>query len=209
MSVKVLVITVGLLTLCLTTSFSRSAETFDCSDGCSEFNETTCLERIICSWLNCSSIVKGTESGYNPVCVQTGGHGRLDEVCITKCNVSYTGMENSSTIAEETTVISTSSTGSSASEQSSLNSSTTSASSTSGTAPHNNTSASIEALSSTSTLNETETVTPTPKSTNCRKFDAASFVGGIVLAIGFFAIGYLAYRCYKSRHAGVPYSPFP
>lgn len=50
----------------------------------------------------------------------------------------------------------------------------------------------------------TTTARPCPTS----GFDTASFFGGILLALGTVVIAYVAYRWYRSRHAGPPYHQF-
>ncbi|CAH0552840.1 unnamed protein product [Brassicogethes aeneus] len=45
----------------------------------------------------------------------------------------------------------------------------------------------------------TKATTASPPSPSDRKFDGPSFVGGIVLALGLVAIGFVAFKFYKAR----------
>jgi hypothetical protein len=51
------------------------------------------------------------------------------------------------------------------------------------------------------------TATLTPCSSG-GSFDAASFVGGILLGVGVLVLAFLAYRCYVARHPDTPYQQF-
>ncbi|KAK8736856.1 hypothetical protein OTU49_004681 [Cherax quadricarinatus] len=52
----------------------------------------------------------------------------------------------------------------------------------------------------TTTTEATTTVKPCPPCPSNRHFDAASFFGGIVLAVAILAVAYAAWRFYKSRN---------
>ncbi|XP_019867670.1 integumentary mucin C.1 [Aethina tumida] len=82
---------------------------------------------------------------------------------------------------------------------------TTTATTTTTSKPTTKTTLPTSPSPTTKTTVSTTTATPAPKTTaappppNNRKFDGPSFVGGIVLALGLVAIGFVAFKFYKAR----------
>lgn len=105
--------------------------------------------------------------------------------------------------AEDTTTVEPSTATSAATAQPSTATTATSATTQVTTTPTTATSVVTSATHPTETTGTTGSVTtvkttPTPCPDGSH-FDAASFVGGIILCAGLFALGFIGYKIYKSR----------
>ncbi|XP_034999742.2 sialomucin core protein 24 isoform X2 [Hippoglossus stenolepis] len=67
------------------------------------------------------------------------------------------------------------------------------------TTPSSNTSIPTTSASSNGTITSTTPVSPTPASQKNATFDAASFIGGIVLVLGLQAVIFFLYKFCKSK----------
>jgi CD164 antigen len=69
------------------------------------------------------------------------------------------------------------------------------------------TSSTVNDSTSESVTTGTTPITTVKPNSNCPGFNAGSFFGGILLAVGLIVIGYIAFRWYKSRQ-GPSYHQF-
>ncbi|KAM3602371.1 uncharacterized protein V6R79_002907 [Siganus canaliculatus] len=163
------------------------------TDTCASLGCDLCGTNNECQWMNCSSIVS---------CHNTTLIADANETCV---NVSCTAVDGSTAppstapvttphppTATPTPVVSTTS-----------NSSTTdNGTITTTIAPTHNTNISTSTApstaNSTGTIPSATTVSPSPDPSK-NTFDAASFIGGIVLVLGLQAVIFFLYKFCKSK----------
>lgn len=147
------------------------------SDGCSEHTSCDkCVDALGCHWANCSS----TPACYNVTLTRNG----------TCSNVNCSGPTTTpNPTTPHATVVPTTS-----------NSNTTEngTSTTTPTATTNSPTTHSNSSSTSSTVTVT-TVSPTTAPHKNSTFDAASFIGGIVLVLGLQAVIFFLYKFCKSK----------
>ncbi|NWV60686.1 MUC24 protein, partial [Malurus elegans] len=177
-------------------------------DVCGNFSDcTSCIENmtnsVVCKWIKCED--KG-------MCVNEAEKSTKYEKCETEiqCSCNDPDPEHNETTPTSPTVTPTNTTTAS-SNTTTASSTVTTASSTVTTASSNTTTASSNTTtaSSNTTTASSATTTHTPIGSNTtvapvpgpRKstFDAASFIGGIVLVLGLQAVIFFLYKFCRSK----------
>lgn len=146
------------------------------SDQCAQHNSCEdCGLLSDCRWANCSTII-----GCHNVSV-TGNDTTCSNVSCTATQASTVPTApNTTTVGPHTSVT--------------TSNSTTANKTTTTVAPTKHTNSSTTTSAATNT-----TVTPTPAPHKNSTFDAASFIGGIVLVLGLQAVIFFLYKFCKSK----------
>ncbi|XP_077409067.1 sialomucin core protein 24 isoform X1 [Vanacampus margaritifer] len=173
----------------------------DSEDGCSALHCTDCAATDGCQWLNCTS--SPITKDQAPACFNVS----LLDANTTTCSNASCSADLSTTAQIPTTpatanpstpVVSTSY--SSTPEPASANSTTTPIPTAAPTTGHTNTSVAHTTASTNSSVSTPSVpVTTTPAPHRSSTFDAASFIGGIVLVLGLQAVIFFLYKFCKSK----------
>ncbi|XP_019952989.2 sialomucin core protein 24 isoform X1 [Paralichthys olivaceus] len=163
------------------------------SDKCSGLTCATCTATADCLWVNCTTPYVGcrnaTVLSEDPTC--------SNATCTVPPPPPPTTPKALTTAKPLTTpstpVVTTASNSSSAPQ------STTGNGTVIVTTPSSNTSLPTTSSTSTGTTTSHATVSPTPAPQKNSTFDAASFIGGIVLVLGLQAVIFFIYKFCKSK----------
>ncbi|XP_008310901.1 sialomucin core protein 24 isoform X2 [Cynoglossus semilaevis] len=150
---------------------------------CSELNSCdTCLKNKDCQWVNCST---STLNCHNATVAESENCTKADCSLIT--TTTTTVLPSPTTSTPPTTPVVTTASNSSSSE-------TTTAGNGTSVLPTNS------SVTTTAPSNGTTPmpITPSPSQKNST-FDAASFIGGIVLVLGLQAVVFFLYKFCKSK----------
>ncbi|XP_041831602.1 sialomucin core protein 24 isoform X1 [Melanotaenia boesemani] len=159
------------------------------SDGCSSLSCEACGTTTDCQWVNCTTLAVGchnmTLNGENITC-SNASCAAFETSTIPTARTSSSSATVPPTTAPHTPVVTTTS-----------NSSTTGNSTATPVATTSSTNTSVStAPATTGSTTQGPTTAPSHKSST---FDAASFIGGIVLVLGLQAVIFFLYKFCKSK----------
>ncbi|XP_047429043.1 sialomucin core protein 24 isoform X1 [Mugil cephalus] len=162
------------------------------SDGCSNLTCVYCEANSECFWANCSTLVpschNSTLSSYNDTC--------QNQSCSASESPTVKPTPPPTTLATSLPSVSPNTSATTVAP----NSTVTTANVTSSTAPpttHNGTGTSTTPTTTSGGTSVPGTPTATPHKNST--FDAASFIGGIVLVLGLQAVIFFLYKFCKSK----------
>lgn len=167
------------------------------SDGCSGLSCATCGVTTDCQWVNC------TESIF--ACHNMTLEDK-ENCSNASCSV-VSAITQTSTSSASTTVASHTTASPSPVATTTFNSSTpqpttdtnATISTVAPTHSANISSSTVSSSTSSGTSSSTTLITPTPAAQKNSTFDAASFIGGIVLVLGLQAVIFFLYKFFKSK----------
>lgn len=159
------------------------------SDECAIYMDCAgCGANIECLWSNCSTTI--------------GCHNKTfaEQECLNvTCSASESPSTSTTAQTNATTTVSTTvDTSANTTDNSSTSQPTTDNSTVATVAPTQSTNGTSTPTSSTARTNTT-TIFPTPEPHHNSTFDAASFIGGIVLVLGLQAVIFFLYKFCKSK----------
>ncbi|XP_034435417.1 sialomucin core protein 24 isoform X2 [Hippoglossus hippoglossus] len=167
------------------------------SDKCSKLTCATCTATEDCLWVNCTTsffgclnatLLAGNDSCSNATCAAS------EPTPTTKASTVAPSPTSSQPLTTPTAPVVTTASNSSTSAQPTTENGTVIV-----TTPSSNTSIPTTSASSNGTITSTTPVSPTPASQKNATFDAASFIGGIVLVLGLQAVIFFLYKFCKSK----------
>ncbi|XP_022624338.1 sialomucin core protein 24 [Seriola dumerili] len=164
------------------------------SDGCSGLSCASCTANSACAWVNCTS-----SFGCYNMTLQAGNDSCINTTCsaspttTAEITTASAPMTTSHTPATPTShAASTASNSSSSAQPTTVNSTIITPTQTSNTSAASST-------ATTGTSTSTPPIAPTPAPHKNSTFDAASFIGGIVLVLGLQAVIFFLYKFCKSK----------
>ncbi|XP_062266877.1 sialomucin core protein 24 [Platichthys flesus] len=168
------------------------------SDPCSSLTCATCTTSPDCRWVNCTTetpffgclnATNLTDACSNATC------GAVDPTSTPKASTVAPSPTSSHTLTTPTTPVVPTTSNSSTAQPTTASENVT----VIVTTASSNTSVPTTSASSNATNPSTTPVSPTPASQKNATFDAASFIGGIVLVLGLQAVIFFLYKFCKSK----------
>ncbi|XP_071335483.1 sialomucin core protein 24 isoform X1 [Trachinotus anak] len=163
------------------------------SDGCSTLSCASCAVTTECVWVNCTT----SSASCHNVTLLAGNETCTNATCLASENVNQTTTTSAPTTASHSPTTLTTHAATTASNSSSAQPTTGNSTTIAPTHSSNITITSTTTTTGTST--STTPIAPTAAPHKNSTFDAASFIGGIVLVLGLQAVIFFLYKFCKSK----------